>query len=359
MQDFLIQLHTQIMDVDRIPVIVMAMLLTGVLGLIMGPLSGNANPALWWGLDSIFGKLGERMDRAHRARADLMFRGFLISTLVIVAAAALGQGFQYLSRLEPLWGATRVGLLAMLMGGGGVWFALLRLYTALEQKKSGERMVEGAYYAIARSSRTNLASSDDFGINRAALGFAAFSFDKGVVAPAVWFLIGGFPAVVIYSALSMMVWRFGKKGFTKGFAAIPLALERLMGMVPSLLAGLYLTLAALFTPTAKMHKGLASWLGYKNRAPYEQGGAPLSVMAWALNVSLGGAYQDLSGSAIQGVWVGPEGASAQIDHKHIRRALYINIVAHILFIASLLGAYTWGHLVGLDYKGLTLPRIFD
>jgi adenosylcobinamide-phosphate synthase len=338
MQDFLIQLHTQIMDVNRIPVIVMALALTGGLGLIMGPLSGNANPALWWGLDSIFGKLGERMDRPQRARADLLFRSFFFSMLVIVTAAALGQGFQYLSRVEPLWGATRVGLLALLMGGGGAWFVLRRLYSVLEQGKPAQ----GAYLAIVRSSRTDMTIADSFSISRTALGFAVFSLDKGVIAPAVWFLIGGFPAVVIYSALSMLVWRFGKKGFTKGFAAIPLALERIMGIVPSLLTALCLTLAALFTPTAKMHKGLAAWLGSKNRAPYAEGGAPLSVMAWALNVSLGGASQDLSGSAIKAQWVGPEGASAQIDPKHIRRGLFIVIVAYVLFVAFLLGLYTAG-----------------
>jgi adenosylcobinamide-phosphate synthase len=118
-----------------------------------------------------------------------------------------------------------------------------------------------------------------------------------------------------------------------------------MGFIPSIYAALLLTLAVSFTPTAQLHKGIAAWLGHKNRSPYEQGGFPLSALAWSLNVSLGGASQDISGSAIKGEWVGPDGATAQVGHKHLRRGIYINVIAHILFIASLLGAYMWGAMI--------------
>ena len=68
-------------------------------------------------------------------------------------------------------------------------------------------------------------------------------------------------------------------------------------------------------------------------------------MAWALNLSLGGASQDISGSAIKADWIGPSGASAKVDHKHLRRAIYLNAIAHIIFIAALLGAYMWGNIL--------------
>ncbi len=338
MENLLIQWHAQLMDVDRIPVILLAILVCSIVGMITGPLAGNANPFIWRVFDILFGRLGERMDRSHRARADLIFRGFLIASFVIVVAALIGRACAELVIAEPAYGVTQVLLLSILMTAGSVWFALLKLYFAMEKDKVGE----GAYYAIARSAHVNLTAGDDFGVTRVAMGLSARSFDKGMVAPALWFLIGGFPAACIYGALAMMSWRFGKNGLGAGFATVPLALERLMGMIPSLFSAAFITLASTFTPTARLHKGLASWLGHKDRAPYEQGGAPLSALAWALNVSLGGAVQDLSGSALKGEWVGPEGATAQLDHKHLRRAIYINVIAHILFIASLLGAYMWG-----------------
>lgn len=342
MTEFITQWHAHLIDIDRIPTILMAIIFCSIIGMITGPLLGNANPFIWRAYDLLFGKLGDRMDRTTRAKPDLIFRGFLVTAFVVFIAACISKAFDELSVLEIASGTVRLVLLSLLLTSGSVWFVLLKLYFAMEKDKVGE----GAYYAVARTTRLNLAAGDDFGITRAAMGASAKTFDKGLVAPALWYLIGGFPGACIYSALAMMNWRFGKAGLGPnkgmGFEAIPLALERLAGVIPSLLSALLMTLASTFTPTAKLHKSVAAWLGHKNRAPYEQGGAPVSALAWALNVSLGGAAQDLSGTPLKGEWVGPEGATAQLSHKHLRRAIYINVIAHLLFIASLLGAYMWG-----------------
>ena len=333
--------HTQLMDTDRIPIILLAFLLCSIVGMITGPLAGNAWPFFWRIPDLIFGRLGARLDRTHRSKADLMARGFFLTVLVIVPAAFIGVAFENISREMPVYGVTRVMLLSLLLSAGTIWFSLLKLYFAMEHNKVGQ----GAFYAIARTARINLAAGDDYGVTRAAITLSARSFDKGLVAPALWFLIGGFPAACTYATLAALCWRFGKNGLGSGFAAVPLALERLLGMIPSLLSALLITLAATFTPTAKLHKGLAAWFGHKNRSPYEQGGAPVSALAWALNVSVGGAVQDLSGSALKGEWVGPQGATAKLDHKHLRRAIYINVMAHILFVAVLLATYMWGGIL--------------
>lgn len=343
LQSFFLQWHTAFMDADRIPVILLALGLVTIVGMILGPLLGNANPLSWRLFDIIFGRFGERMDRAHRTYTDLSFRGLMLTILVIALAAAAGKACVVLLMNQQLLGATTIILLSIFLTAGSVWFILLKLYTTMETGKSAA----GGYLAIARSARVNLAGADDYAPARAALGFAAVSFDKGLVAPSLWYMIGGFPMLCVYAALSFMVWRFGKKGFTKGFASVPLALEKLMGFIPSIIAALLITLAAAFTPTARVHRGVLSWLGQKDRAPYEQGGFPLSALAWSLNVSLGGASQDLSGSAIKGAWVGPKNATAKIDHTHIRRAIYISIIAHLLYVAALLGAYMWSHILGV------------
>lgn len=330
------------MDVDRIPTILMALLLCVVVGMITGPLTGNANPLMWRLYDLMFGKLGDRMDRKNRSRADLMFRGLMLSVFALAMAALIGKLFNQVQIIEPVYGVTRVLLLSTLMTAGTVWFALLKLYFVMEKETVGE----GAYYAIARSTRVNLAAGDDFGVTRVAMGYSARSFDKGLVAPALWYLIGGFPLACVYVALAALSWRLGKNGLGRnGFADVPLALERLMGIIPSLFSALFITLATFVTPTSSIFKGFTAWMGHKNRAPYAQGGPPLSALAWALNVSLGGAVQDISGKALKGVWVGPKGATAQLDHKHLRRAIFINVIAHILFVAALLGTYMWGSIL--------------
>lgn len=166
-----------------------------------------------------------------------------------------------------------------------------------------------------------------------------------MVAPVLWFVIAGYMGACIYAALAALSWRFGKDGASKGFGATALALEKLMGFFPSILSGILITMAGLFTPTAKLHKGVMAWFGHKNRAAYEQGGFALSALAWSLNVSLGGPAKDLKGDGIKNAWVGPEGATAKNDYKHLRRAIYVNVIAHILFIATLLSLYVWSGIL--------------
>ena len=346
---FFTHMHESLMDPERIPLVIGALLLSLISGMISGPLAGNANPLLWIVLDKLFGDFGDRLDKRERARGDLVFRGFLLSVFALIFAMLIARGFQHLIFSAPFSGLSEILCLSLLITSGSVWFVLLRLYFAMDQNQVGK----GAYYAISCSTRTNLAAGDDFGMTRAAMNFSARSFDKGLVAPIFWYLLGGLPLAAVYAALAGLSWRFGKSGFTAGFGAVPLALERLMGFIPSLLTAALITLAAIFTPTARTHKAAAAWLGAKNRSPYEQGGLPLSALAWALNVSLGGAAQDLNGSAIKAAWTGPDGATAKLDHKHLRRALYISVMVHILFIATLCGAYIWG-ISGFD--GFSLPQ---
>ncbi len=341
--DFYAHWQESLFDPDRIPLVLAAMALSAVVGMITGPLMGNAYPAFWVVFDKIIGGFGDRLDRLHRSRTDLLFRGFIFTAFMLVLSILASKYLEIAADSYHLYGFSYVLLLSALITSGTIWYSLLKFYFAIEKKTVGK----GAYYAISCTTRINLNSVDEFGITRTGVGLAARSFDKGMVAPVFWFLIGGFPAAFIYATLAALAWRFGKNGFTKGFGESMLALERLMGFIPSLFAGMLITLAATFTPTVKMRDAIPAWIMAKNKAPYDQGGAPMTAMAYALNLSIGGPKQDLGGSAIKNVWVGPDKASAKTDHKHLRRAIYINVMAHLLFVASLCGAYLWaGKLFG-------------
>ena len=341
MIDFFTQWHSTFFDPNRIPTALLAILVVSIIGMISGPMTGNANAFLWQFVDRFFGKVGDKLDKPSRPSADLLFRGFIITMLVLVLMAFMGRGFESIIASKPLSGLTQIILLSLTLSAGSIWFSLLKLYFAMEN----EGTTKGAYMSIARSTRTNLNASDDFGIVRTAMNFSARSFDKNMVAPVLWFIIAGYMGVCMYAGLAALSWRFGKEGKTKGFGATALALEKLLGFFPSVLSGLLLTLAATFTPTAKVHKGILAWFGHKDRASYEQGGFPISALAWGLNVSLGGPAQDLKGDAIKNTWVGPKGATAKNDHKHLRRAIYVNVIAHILFIGVLLGMYIWSGIL--------------
>lgn len=327
-------LHAHIFDPERLPVAVCAMLLVGIVGALTGPLAGNANPFYWRAVDFLFGPLGGRLDKTERKAADLATRGLIIMLTALIMSVLVGQFFQTLSDHYKNWLIVDILALSLVMAAGAGWHSLIRLYKGMTSKQP----VKGAFYAIAVSSRVNLAAADEYTITRTGIGMAARLFDKGIVAPILWYLIAGLPAAYLYAVLAALSWRFGKEGFTKGFGAPALALEKLMGFVPNAFSGVLLSLAGLLTPTAGMTRSFIGLLhfGSKGRAHYHEGGAALTAMAWALKVSLGGAVQDLDGSAIKRGWCGPEGATAKLDAKHLHRGLYILVMAHLLLLAALL-----------------------
>lgn len=335
MENFLNPLYKNIIDLDRIPFAMAAVLLSMAVGSITGPRGDNANPLFWILIDKLLGAFGDRLNRIHRPRADLVFRGFLLSAFGLFLIFPGALFLETALREYDYGGIVQPFVLSLLLTSGAVWFLSMRLYDVLEKKE----IQKGILLTVSRSTRTNLNAGDDMMITRRMMGFTASSFDKGMVSPLLWYVIGGFPAALIYSILAALSWRFAKEGKTKGFGVIPSICERVMGIVPSLLAAFCISLASVFTPTTSIRQAFSAWGPARGKAKYEQGGLPLTALSWALNVGLGGAYQDLSGTAVKTGWVGPEGGTARNNHKHLRRSLYISIVAHLLFLGFLGGAY--------------------
>ncbi len=336
---FFQHIHDQIFDPARLPVAIIAILVVVFGGLVFGPLGGNANPLLWRVVDFLFGPLGGKLDKTERKSGDLATRGFIVTVTALIIGYLIGHFFQTLSVTYPNYRMVDIFALTLVLSAGAGWYALLRLYHAVE----GKGGVKGAFYAIAATTRTNLTRSDEFTITRVGIGMGAKLLDKGIVAPVLWYLIAGLPAAYLYATLAALSWRFGKEGFSKGFGLTANHLEKLMGMIPNLFSGLLIALSGLLTPTAGMTRSLLSLFPTKSgHSDYFQGGAPVTSMAYALKVSLGGATQDTDGSAIQRAWAGPEGATAKLGAKHLHRGLYITVMAHLLLVLAFLVAIV-GH----------------
>ena len=324
-------LHHLLFDPARIPLAMAALLLAAVAGVVTGPLWANANPFFWALTEATLGRLGNRLDRVQRQPGDLMMRGLVTTMIGLALFYGAGRAVMLLVQAYPLGGFTEIAFLSLVLTAGTVWYSLLKLFFALRNKKVGKN----AYYIIARSTQTDLSTSDDYTITRVGMGWAARSFDKGMVAPIAWYLIGGLPAAYIYAGLAALGWRFGKDGFTKGFGRIPLVLEQLMGFGPMFLSGVLMAGAGLLTPTGGMTRAFIGLMREKGRAPYAEGGLPVTALANSLNVSLGGPTVDLQGSAIKRQWAGPDEATAQLDAGHLRWALYMSLMAHLLFLAAM------------------------
>ena len=327
-------IHFDILDPVRLPVAVLALVIVALGGAVAGAAGNNANPFFWSITDFLIGGIGRRLDRSARGERDLIIRGFIVAVCGLAIAFVCGQMASDLVARYPIRGLTEIFFLSLILGSGAAWRAVLRLYRALENKK----VAPGAYLTIAKSTRTDFSASDNYTMTRAGLAFAARSFDRGAVAPIFWYLIAGLAGAYMYAGLAALAWLFGRDGFTKGFGKAALVIEAPFGAIPSLISGLFLAFGGLFTPTGSFFRGIRDILALKSksRAPYAEGGAPVTAMAGVLNVSLGGPVVDLDGRTLKRTWVGPEKATAQLEAGHLRRGLYLTIMAYLLFIVALM-----------------------
>lgn len=335
-----ISYFSDIASPDRLIVAILAIVLASVAGLATGPIKGNANPVFWMVLDGICGKMARRSYKTGRSESSLAFRGMVFFSFYLVIGAGVGVAALFLNDLYRAGGFLEPLLLLPVLSAGAGWSAVLTLYRALGKTGGGHHLSKGSYYPIAVSTRSNLNTTDDYGIVRLGVDYMARLFDKGLVAPLFWYLIGGLPLAYIYAAVAAARWGLAKDGFAKGLGNKALGVEKLLGIVPGVIAALYMLAAAAITPTARFFRSVPVLFGggaVKPRTPYAEGGLPITIASSALKVTLGGPVQDLDGSVLPKTWTGPEGATARLDRSHLRRAIYFSVMAHIVLIADLLG----------------------
>lgn len=312
-----------------------AAVLSLVTGLVLGPLLSSPRP-FWDRLaGGVFGPLARRLDRPNRPPADLALRGFVLSLTVLAAGWYAGV---FLDRLGASIGRhfdLSVVALSCLLSTSSVFFVVNRIRKGLETPGVLGRM--NVVPLLSPAVKIDFSGADDFALVRATLPLCVQGFARGVVSPVFWFVVGGLPAAFAASALGALSWRTGGCAPPGPFALMPVWLARIGGLIPDLLASLFLALAALFTPTAGFGRALKGLFVRRGAAVFWQGGRPLSVAAWALNVSIGGPYRELSRLPRAAPWVGPEGATARLEPRHIRRFLYLSAVAHLIFILGLMG----------------------
>lgn len=145
--------------------------------------------------------------------SSLAFRGGFFVSLYLVFALAGGLAVQ-LVRYFPLFGLLEPVLLMTALSGGAVWSAMLTLYRALAVEK---KLTKGSFYPIAVSTRTDLNSTDHFGITRVGIGFMALTFNLGLVAPLFWYLLFGLPGAYYMQEWRRLAGGWPKKALPKGW----------------------------------------------------------------------------------------------------------------------------------------------
>lgn len=340
-----------IISSERLPFALSALVIVIMAGVGLGPVFQRFNPAYWSVLETLFSNAADKLNRPHRSTSDLVFRGVLLTFAVLLVSLLLGLFLAYISKSYPGYGVLSVAVLVPVIGGGALWKNMITLHHTLKDTdKNGQprnKIPEGLFYALSRSTRLNLTTADNYTITRLGIALMARRFSKAIVAPVFWYLIGGLPMAYIYSAAAFMKWRTSKDGHSKGFGICAEKVEMALGLIPAYITGFLFVLASLFTPTASTLRAMRGFFSTKKgeHCPYPQGGRPVSVLIWALNISIGGALVDYDGLKVKTDWVGPPKSTAQLQSGHLKRAVYMMGVAFLLFMMMLL------LLMQFDYQG--------
>jgi adenosylcobinamide-phosphate synthase len=165
-------------------------------------------------------------------------------------------------------------------------------------------------------------------VARAAIESCAENFADGVVAPVFWYVVAGFPGLLLYKTANTMDSMIGHLDDKhRDFGLVAARLDDLLNLIPARLAAIQLVFATLFLPGGHPFKALATmWRDHgHHRSP--NSGWPEAAMAGGLDLALAGPRQ-YPGYVAQEKWIGSGRARAGIGDIH--RALFVMAVACLL-----------------------------
>jgi adenosylcobinamide-phosphate synthase len=271
-----------------------------------------------------------KLNREQRSDMDRAIRGAVVVAIIVVATGAIGWGIAWLTRNHDFGVIIEFILLITLLAQRGLYDHVKAVATALNDEG-----VEAGRAAVAHVVGRDPSRLDDHGVARAALESLAENFADGVVAPVFWYILFGFPGLLIYKAVNTMDSMIGyRTPRHRAFGFTAARLDDILNLIPARLAALYLALAACFASMARPFESLRAMLrdAGKHRSP--NAGWPESAMAGALGLALAGPRQYAHG-VVKDAWMGT--GTAQAVPRDIRRGLDLYLIA-CLINAAIVGA---------------------
>lgn len=255
------------------------------------------HPVVW------IGALIDRLDRMlnhddapdwQRRLAGALALGVLL--VVVGAAASLVAGLCAKLPLGWLWEAAIASTLLAQRS--------LHDHVADVAKALRDGGLEAGRVAVGRIVGRNPATLDEPAVARAAIESLAENFSDGVVAPAVWLLLGGLPGLALYKAANTadsMIGHRTKRHEAFGWAAA--RFDDLVNLPGSRLAALLLTASAAVSEGADWRQAWASVKADASRHRSPNAGWPEAAMAGALDLRLGGP-RTYGGTRVMDAWLG-------------------------------------------------------
>jgi len=249
-----------------------------------------------------------RLNRPERSAANRAVRGLVVVVIVVGLGALVGAVIA-----RGGWPIQALALAALIDAQG--WRAARKVARSLD-------IAREEHHALARGAIERLADS----------------FASGIVGAAFWYLLLGLPGLAAVRAVDAVAGQIGGASPRHAaFGRTTRLIEMILQLIPAPLAGMLISLAAVFAPRAHPIRATATMF---RDASHARGGWASSAVAGALDLSLGGprTYPD---ATVSGPWIGDGRARATAGD--VGAAVYLIAVATLL-TAGILGALALGQL---------------
>ncbi len=260
------------------------------------------HPVTWAG--SLIGRLDEDWNRPEATAAVARCRGAAALAFVVAGAWLTGRA---VSRHGP---AASIAAASSLLAARSLHAHVAAVSRGLEQGLPAGRA------ALSMIVGRDTARLDEAGVARAAIESLAENFSDAVVAPALWFAIGGLPAMAAYKAINTADSMIGHR--TERHRAFGWASARTDDWVnlPASRLSALLIAAGSGQPRPALRavrRGAA-----RHRSP--NAGWPEAAMAGALGIRLAGP-RSYGGHPVEDAWMG--NGTADLGRAEIARALRV------------------------------------
>ncbi len=272
--------------------------------------------------------LDGKLNRARRSVANRLLRGALTVCVLAAAAAAAGWIVAVVARTVPSGWLIEAAVLACLVLQRRMIDPLRRVARDLAAHD-----LDSARRTLAAMVSYDGAGLDEHAVARGAVEAGTVRFCDGVVASAFWYLLLGLPGLCAWRVINVIADRIGDASPRHdAFGLVAARLDEVLGVLPALLAGPILCLAAAFVPTASPSAAFSVWLQSVRRRGMLDSGRVQGAMAGALGVMLATPRRP-DGAVVGAAWIGD--GRARMSASDVARAAFLLVVACIICAAFL------------------------
>ncbi len=310
--------------------VLMTVILFDVATRLLLPSFRDCIPSLGGIVSYIAGVVKRKMNRTHRTKNDLLFRGILAICFLLMLVFSLVLLIHYAMKQTQYDQLITFLILFSCIGYTKVWSLVAQISKELEKTKYDQKTIQEIFkkFNISKNFLTNI--SDRHAVIRICVLIVASSINRGFLTPIFWFCIPvlfGFSGIdfVIIAVSINEIYRViilednAKTAFQYPFKKI----EHLVGYIPGRLSGVLLWIVMFFVPKLKPLSAIKSVI--KQSYKYHD-----FNNAWAVASLAGGLHIALP--CENKIWIENAGASAKLNKAHLRQAMVIHYLCCFMMI---------------------------